>query len=113
MNPVTMYPVLAIGLVIILFSYIVLYALLQFTQNRREPRLLEMAIPFFDSALGIMKHRAEYLNKLRYGSSESHVLTLAHTKIQESVSCQYSHPAHAIPASLCCSYAGSDQNSSK
>jgi nicotinamide riboside transporter PnuC len=61
-----MHPILVIGFAVVMFTYITLQFLLHLTQNTREPCLLESAVPFLDSAIGIMKYRAQYLMKLRY-----------------------------------------------
>jgi hypothetical protein len=55
----------AISLAGVVVMYLALQFLLHITQNGREPRLLESNIPFFDSAIGILKHRAEYFSYLR------------------------------------------------
>ncbi|KAF1935418.1 cytochrome P450 [Clathrospora elynae] len=60
-----MHTLLAVGVAIILFAYFILQALLHSTQNKREPRLLEFTVPFLDSAIGIMRHGASYLQNLR------------------------------------------------
>jgi hypothetical protein len=60
-----MSPSIAIGLATVVAIYLALQVILHLTQNNREPRLLESAVPFFDSAIGILQHRANYLNHLR------------------------------------------------
>jgi hypothetical protein len=60
-----MYTFAAIAFVIIVAVYVILQLLLHLTQNKLEPQLLESTIPFFDSAIGILKHRANYLGSLR------------------------------------------------
>jgi hypothetical protein len=60
-----MHPVIAIGLAAVVIIYVASHLLLHLTQSDREPRLLESRIPFFDSAIGIFKHRAGYLASLR------------------------------------------------
>jgi hypothetical protein len=60
-----MYPFIAIGLAVAVALYMALQLLLHVTQNEREPRLLESTLPFFDSAIGFLKHRAKYFSHLR------------------------------------------------
>jgi hypothetical protein len=60
-----MHPVIAICLAILVVVYVTFQLLLHLTQSKREPRLLEATIPFFDAAIGILKHRANYLASLR------------------------------------------------
>jgi hypothetical protein len=61
-----MHTFVAVAFVSSLAIYIILQFLLHKTQSKREPLLLESTIPFFDSAIGILKHRANYLGSLRY-----------------------------------------------
>jgi len=60
-----MHPIIAISLGVLVATYVVLQLLLQLTQSKREPRLLESTLPFLNSAIGIFKHRANYLANLR------------------------------------------------
>jgi hypothetical protein len=60
-----MHPIIAIGLAVLVATYLLLQLLLHITQSKREPRLLESTLPFLDSAIGIFKHRANYLASLR------------------------------------------------
>jgi hypothetical protein len=60
-----MHPFIAIGLAIVVATYVALQLILHLTQDKREPRLLESTVPFFDSAIGIFKHRSNYLTHLR------------------------------------------------
>jgi hypothetical protein len=76
-----MHAFVAIAFVFVLISYFVLQFLLHHTQNKREPPLLESTIPFLDSAIGILKHRANYLGSLRYVAHSSLEHTLAHTNL--------------------------------
>ncbi|ORY10234.1 cytochrome P450 [Clohesyomyces aquaticus] len=65
------HPALAFILALGLSVYFALQILLHSTQNKREPRLLECTVPFFDSLIGITRHRANYVAHLRdqYNSS--------------------------------------------
>lgn len=60
-----MHPSLIVGSAIAVFTYISLQLVLHATQNAREPLLLESTVPFLDSALGILRHKANYLAHLR------------------------------------------------
>jgi hypothetical protein len=60
-----MHPVITIGLAAVVIIYVASQLLLHLTQSEREPRLLKSNFPFFDSAIGIFKHRAGYLASLR------------------------------------------------
>lgn len=61
-----MHPIIAISLGVLVVTYVFLQLLLQLTQSKREPRLLESTLPFLDPAIGIFTHRANYLANLRY-----------------------------------------------
>jgi hypothetical protein len=56
---------IALGLIAAVVAYVALQLLIHATQHKGEPRLLESKLPFFDSAIGILQHRANYLSKLR------------------------------------------------
>jgi hypothetical protein len=60
-----MHPFFAIGFAIVVVVYVALQFLLHSTQSKREPRLLETTVPFFESAIGIFKYRTKYLARLR------------------------------------------------
>ncbi|KAL6709802.1 hypothetical protein ACN47E_000587 [Coniothyrium glycines] len=60
-----MHPFLAISIVTALVSYFALQFLLKSTQSSREPCLTNTAIPFFDSAIGILRHKVNYLTHLK------------------------------------------------
>ena len=61
-----MYGTLVIGFAFVASSYVALLVLLHLTQGKTEPCLLESTLPFLDSALGIMRHRADYLAHMRW-----------------------------------------------
>jgi hypothetical protein len=61
-----MYHPLAIVFALAVIAYVGLQVILHATQNEREPNLLESKVPFFDSAIGILQHRANYLTNLRF-----------------------------------------------
>jgi hypothetical protein len=54
---------------IVLVAFVATYAALQFalhaTQSRSEPRLVRTLIPFFDSTLGFLEHKVNYLLHLK------------------------------------------------
>ncbi|KAF1912175.1 cytochrome P450 [Ampelomyces quisqualis] len=54
-----------IGFIVGIFAYAGLQLMLHLTQDKREPCILESRVPFLDSAIGIMNHRANYLAKLK------------------------------------------------
>jgi archaellin len=60
-----MHTLIAFGLIAAVVAYVALQLLIHATQHKGEPRLLESKLPFIDSAIGILKHRANYLSKLR------------------------------------------------
>ncbi|KAF1832832.1 cytochrome P450 [Decorospora gaudefroyi] len=66
-----MHPVVFICLEVAVIAYLALQFLLHGTQSKREPCLLETKVPFLDSAIGILRHRVNYLVNLRntYGVS--------------------------------------------
>jgi hypothetical protein len=74
-----MHTFVAVAFGFILVSYALLQFLLHQTQNKKEPHLLESTVPFLDSAIGILKHRANYLGSLRYVSHSCLKHTLAYT----------------------------------
>ncbi|KAF1850255.1 cytochrome P450 [Cucurbitaria berberidis CBS 394.84] len=60
-----MHPSLVVGFAVAIIAYLALQFLLHGTQSKREPCILETTVPFFDSAIGILRHRANYLSNLR------------------------------------------------
>lgn len=61
-----MHPYLAISLLVPILACIALQALLYSTQSDREPYVLPTAIPFLEPAFGVVYHRANYMDRLRY-----------------------------------------------
>ena len=70
----SMHQTLAVGLAMAVVMYLALQLLLRATQSKIEPRILEFTLPFFDSAIGILKHRANYLANLRLVMTYHHHL---------------------------------------
>ncbi|KAL5382949.1 hypothetical protein DPSP01_006218 [Paraphaeosphaeria sporulosa] len=56
---------LAIVFVAVAIIYGTLYAVLHATQSKSEPRLIPTTIPFLDPAIGIARHKVNYLVSLR------------------------------------------------
>ncbi|KAF2438088.1 cytochrome P450 [Karstenula rhodostoma CBS 690.94] len=56
---------LAIITIALAIVYGILYAVLYATQSNSEPRLIPTTIPFLDSAIGIARHKVDYLVSLR------------------------------------------------
>ncbi|RMZ68720.1 cytochrome P450 [Pyrenophora seminiperda CCB06] len=75
MTGTSMYPILAASIAVAVLGYVTLQLLLHGTQSKEEPCLLETRVPFLDSAIGIMRHGAAYLNVIR-GKHGIPILTL-------------------------------------
>ncbi|KAI0606697.1 Cytochrome P450 [Pyrenophora tritici-repentis] len=60
-----MYSILAATVAVAVIAYLILQVLLHGTQSKEEPCLLETRVPFFDSAIGILRHGAGYLSVIR------------------------------------------------
>ncbi|KAH9876533.1 hypothetical protein J1614_003664 [Plenodomus biglobosus] len=60
-----MYPLVAFGITISVLIYVVLQVVLHSTQHSREPCLTQTNLPFFDSAIGILRYRGSYFSTLR------------------------------------------------
>jgi len=60
-----MYPILVTSIAVAVVAYLILQVSLHGTQSKEEPCLLETRVPFLDSAIGILRHRARYLSVVR------------------------------------------------
>lgn len=58
--------ILTLGAAIAVIVYLILKLLLLATQDSREPQTTESKVPFLDSMIGILRHRADYLSSLGY-----------------------------------------------
>lgn len=57
--------ILAVAIAVAAIAYLILQLVLHATQSKEEPCLLETRVPFLDSAIGILRHGASYLNVIR------------------------------------------------
>ena len=75
-----MYQALAFVFALAVIVYVGLKVILHATQDKREPNLLESKVPFFDSAIGILQHRANYLANLRFATEPYQLLATTNSR---------------------------------
>jgi hypothetical protein len=56
-----MQPLIVVVFAVAIVAYLALLLLLHATQSKKEPYLLGVTVPFFDSAFGILRERSSYL----------------------------------------------------
>ena len=86
--------------------YGALHVMIHITQGKLEPSVLPTRFPFMDSAIGIARHKVNYLVHLRYVLPPPHrICTLQLTLHQSAVQASHLYSAHALPEDLRRQYA--------